>query len=78
LRTWAEELLDERRLVEDGFFNPTLVRARWHEHLAGTHNRGRLLWRVLMFQQWRRHQAAEPAITSGYLRSTWCRSFDTA
>lgn len=65
LRAWAEELLDERRLAEDGFFDPTLVRARWHEHLAGMHNRGKLLWRVLMFQQWRRHQAAEFAITSG-------------
>lgn len=61
LRTWAEELLDERRLAEDGFFNPALIRARWHEHLAGTHNRQRLLWCVLMFQQWRQHQTAEPA-----------------
>jgi asparagine synthase (glutamine-hydrolysing) len=62
LRPWAEELLDEQRLAEDGFFNPTLVRARWREHLAGSHNRQRLLWCVLMFQQWRRHQAAESAI----------------
>ena len=56
LRTWAEELLDGRRLAEDGFFDPRLIRARWHEHLAGTHNRQRLLWSVLMFQQWREYQ----------------------
>ena len=78
LRAWAEELLDERSLTGDGFFNPTLIRARWREQLAGTHNHKRLLWPVLMFQQWRRHQAAESAITSGCLRSTWCRSFGTA
>lgn len=72
LRAWAEELLGERSLAEDGFFNPTLIRARWREHLAGTHNRQRLLWHVLMFQQWRRHQAAESAISSSCLRKIGC------
>jgi glycosyltransferase involved in cell wall biosynthesis len=39
------------------------------EHLAGTHNRQPLLWRVLMFQQWRQHQAAESPISRDCLRS---------
>lgn len=77
LRAWAEELLGERSLAEDGFFNPTLIRARWREHLAGTHNRQRLLWHVLMFQQWRRHQAAESAISNGCLRNICAQSVGT-
>ncbi|MBI2884520.1 MAG: asparagine synthase (glutamine-hydrolyzing) [Candidatus Methylomirabilis oxyfera] len=52
LRTWAEELLDERRLKENGFFEPALVRRCWNEHLRGTGDHWKLLWDVLMFQQW--------------------------
>jgi len=53
LRGWAESLLEERRLREDGLLDPKLVRAAWRDHLAGR-NREPLLWTVLMFQAWRR------------------------
>ena len=59
LRAWAEDLLDERRLARDGCFNPALIRVRWREHISGTHNHQRLLWCILMFQQWRQHQTGK-------------------
>ncbi|WP_192499233.1 asparagine synthase (glutamine-hydrolyzing) [Skermanella pratensis] len=54
LRDWAEDLLDERRLAEDGVLDPGPVRRRWAEHLAGTHDHRDRLWSVLMYQAWRR------------------------
>ena len=51
LRAWAEELLAEKRLVEQGLFNPEPIRERWRSHLAGT-NWAYPLWNVLMAQAW--------------------------
>jgi asparagine synthase (glutamine-hydrolysing) len=52
LRDWAEALLDERRLIEDGIFAPAPVRAAWIEHLSGRADRHYHLWDILMFQAW--------------------------
>jgi asparagine synthase (glutamine-hydrolysing) len=52
LRDWAENLLDERRLREGGFFDPLQVRRRWAEHLARKRDASQTLWAVLMFQAW--------------------------
>jgi asparagine synthase (glutamine-hydrolysing) len=54
LRDWAEDLLSERSLSEDGLLNPAPIRARWAEHLSGTRNWQYSLWTVLMVQEWRR------------------------
>jgi asparagine synthase (glutamine-hydrolysing) len=52
LRDWAEALLDERRLREEGFFNPQPIQKLWQEHLSGQRNWQHHLWNVLMFQAW--------------------------
>lgn len=52
LRDWAEALLDERRLRDEGFFEPGPIRRKWVEHLSGRRNWGYDLWNVLMFQAW--------------------------
>ena len=52
LRDWAEELLDTRKLEEQGMLNAVLVRKRWQEHLSGKRNWQNQLWSVLMYQAW--------------------------
>jgi asparagine synthase (glutamine-hydrolysing) len=52
LRDWAESLLDESRLRNQGIFNVRLVRKRWSDHLARKGNYQHELWNVLMFQSW--------------------------
>ena len=53
LRNWAEALLDERRLRQEGYFNPAPIRQAWADHLSGTRNMQHPLWVILMFQAWR-------------------------
>ncbi len=52
LRHWAEDLLAERRLRNDGFFHPQPIRERWAEHLAGKCAWQHQIWDILMFQAW--------------------------
>ena len=35
LRDWTEELLDEKRLHEEGFFDSKPTRKIWQQHLSG-------------------------------------------
>lgn len=53
LRPWAEELLSEKRLREDGFFDPTATRNLWKSHLKDSRRRHTQIWSILMFQAWR-------------------------
>ncbi len=52
LRDWAEELLSERRLRADGFFDARAVRALWENHLAGANKGQPRVWPILMFNAW--------------------------
>lgn len=55
LREWSEDLLDERRLRDEGYFRPDTVRKLWDEHLSGQRDQGDQIWTILMFQAWLSH-----------------------
>ena len=52
LKDWAESLLDEKMLYQQGFFKPKLIRDKWNQHLSGQWNWQYDLWDILMFQAW--------------------------
>jgi asparagine synthase (glutamine-hydrolysing) len=57
LRDWADALLDEQRLRNEGYLRPEPIREKWREHLSGRRNWQHWLWNVLMFQAWRERWA---------------------
>jgi asparagine synthase (glutamine-hydrolysing) len=65
MREWAEELLDESRLRQDGFFDPAPIREKWQEHVEGGRNWAYWLWDILMFQAWHEHQRQHSLAHSG-------------
>jgi asparagine synthase (glutamine-hydrolysing) len=52
LKDWAENLLDRKRLEEEGYFLPNEVIKTWKAHQSGNINAGGPLWTLLMFQSW--------------------------
>jgi asparagine synthase (glutamine-hydrolysing) len=56
LRDWAEDLISEQTLREQGIFDVTHVRNAWQQHLYGWANHSELMWSILMFQAWWREQ----------------------
>lgn len=62
LREWAESLLSEAKLRQDGLIDPAPVRLRWQEHLSGKRNWQHSLWTVLMFQAWRARWSSAVAL----------------
>jgi asparagine synthase (glutamine-hydrolysing) len=52
MREWAEDLLDRRRLADQGWLDPEPIRQRWGEHQRHTRNWDYSLWTVLQFQAW--------------------------
>lgn len=52
LKDWAEDLLDEKTMRNQGLLNVDKIRERWSQHISGTHNWEHFLWNILMFQSW--------------------------
>jgi asparagine synthase (glutamine-hydrolysing) len=67
MRPWAEELLNESRLRQEGYLSGPTIQQKWAEHLAGRHNWQAQLWGALMFQTWlERHKtfvSSRPDVT---------------
>lgn len=56
LKEWAEGLINESRLHQEGYLNPLPIMQKWSEHLSGKRNWQYHLWNVLMFQAWLEEQ----------------------
>jgi asparagine synthase (glutamine-hydrolysing) len=52
LREWAEDLLDEKKMNQEGYFNTGLIQKIWKEHLSKKYDWTEFLWSILMFQSW--------------------------
>jgi asparagine synthase (glutamine-hydrolysing) len=52
LREWAQNLLSESRIKQDGLFNYEVIHKTWDEHLKGIANWENKIWTILMFQAW--------------------------
>lgn len=52
LREWGAALLEEQRVVSEGFFDPAAIRYKWEAHQQGRDGFQYELWDVLMFQTW--------------------------
>ncbi|WHL17477.1 asparagine synthase (glutamine-hydrolyzing) [Stenotrophomonas acidaminiphila] len=61
LRDWAGDLLDPRRLRQDGVFEEAAVSALWQRFGQGERKWHTHLWNVLMFQAWQAHWQAQRA-----------------
>jgi len=52
LKNWAENLIEEKKIKDQGILKPHVVRRLWKEHLENKRNRQHQLWDILMFQDW--------------------------
>jgi asparagine synthase (glutamine-hydrolysing) len=55
---YARDILGRDRLGSSGFFDSGYVHARLDEHLAGRHKNNKLLFSLIMFQEWYERLAA--------------------
>lgn len=62
LRSWAEELLAEKRLVSQGLLDPQPIRQAWEQHLQGRRDLALELWDVLALQAWLERWVPEGAV----------------
>jgi asparagine synthase (glutamine-hydrolysing) len=69
LRDWAETLLSEDRLQQEGYLDPEPIRAVWDQHLSGKSNHQYPLWTILMFQAWLERQSASRDETTEGVRA---------
>lgn len=52
LKEWASELVDPKRLKNEGYLNSDLITQKWEMHQSGKYNCQQFLWNILMFQSW--------------------------
>jgi asparagine synthase (glutamine-hydrolysing) len=52
LRPWCENLLDENKIKQDGYFNHQMIKKKWNEFINGNTSTQYQLWNILVFQIW--------------------------
>tara|TARA_B110001450_G_scaffold239547_1_gene247511 strand:- start:1287 stop:3263 length:1977 start_codon:yes stop_codon:yes gene_type:complete len=56
LRSWAEELLDHKKIQDAGYLHYEPIQKIWHQHLSGDYDWTPRIWSILMFQAWLEEQ----------------------
>jgi asparagine synthase (glutamine-hydrolysing) len=56
LKDWGENLLMNKNIDHDAFFNTKALNKLWLEHQKGKKNNGKKLWNILMFLAWYEYQ----------------------
>jgi asparagine synthase (glutamine-hydrolysing) len=56
LKEWAGQLLDPRRLADEGYLDSAKVTVLWNQHQSTVYDRSAYLWNVIAFQAWLEHQ----------------------
>ena len=56
LKEWAENLINTKRIQNEGFFNSEYIRIIWEQHISKKYNWSTKLWSILMFQSWLERQ----------------------
>ena len=54
LRGYVEEVLGSDRFLDRGYFRPEAVRGLVAEHAAGERDHHRVLWQLLVLEEWHR------------------------
>jgi len=54
LRGYVEEVLGSDRFADRGYFRPEAVRSMLREHAAGERDHHRVLWQLLVLEEWHR------------------------
>jgi asparagine synthase (glutamine-hydrolysing) len=52
MREWTEELVNKKKIEQEGYFNAQAVGEMWQQHLSEKFNYTHELWNILMFQAW--------------------------
>lgn len=52
LADYAREILGETRLGQTGIFNQNYISSKLEEHMSGRHKNNKLLFSLIMFQEW--------------------------
>ena len=52
LKDWAEDLLNEEKINQQGLFNYEPIHKVWAEHLSSSYDHTHKIWSILMFQAW--------------------------
>lgn len=52
LKEWAEDLINENKIIKQGFLNHKNVSKIWELHMSGNADYTARIWSILMFQSW--------------------------
>ena len=52
LKSWAENLMDDKLIESQGYFSVIPIKKKWQEHLSGKQDWSQQLWTILIFQSW--------------------------